>query len=91
MLTPFIIGAVIDITVNLISQTLILYSFYTNFIYFRDQYIRKQAYQSIPCKLKLLTAWIIFIILQNIFDFAYRMLSRTLTIKGLSNLNQDWA
>jgi hypothetical protein len=87
MLTPFIIAATIDIIVNLIAQIIILYSFYSNFKFFRDKYIRNAGYSSMPTKLKLLTYWIIFIVIQNMFEFVYRMLSRTLTIYGLENLN----
>ena len=87
----FIVLSAIDFMLNLISQSIILYYFYSNFRFFRDKYTKNAGHTSMPCNLKLLTAWIMLLVLQIIFDFALRMLSRIITIHGLESLNLDWA
>jgi hypothetical protein len=37
--SPFVISIIVDIILNVIAQLIILFSFYTSFRFFRDQYI----------------------------------------------------
>lgn len=53
----------IDVICNLIAQSIILYSFYISFRFFRDQYVESAGLEAVPCKLKFLTGWIVFLIL----------------------------
>ena len=61
--TLFIIMTCIDLTLNLIAQIIILSVFYINFSFFRDEHIKSAGYPTMPIKLKLLTIWIIFLVL----------------------------
>ncbi len=44
-----------------------------------------------PFSLKLLTAWIIFLVLQIICDLALRMFARLISIHGVDALNLEGA
>ncbi len=44
-----------------------------------------------PCSLKLLTSWIIFLVLQIICDLALRMFARLISIHGVDTLNLEGA
>ena len=63
LVTVFIIVTCIDLTLNLIAQIIILSVFYINFSFFRDEHIKSADYRTMPIKLKLLTIWIIFLVL----------------------------
>lgn len=85
--TTFIIVTVIDLTINLIAQTIVLSVFYINFRFFRDQHILSAGHQRMPLKLKLLTCWIIILFLQNIIDLIFRIFIRILSAYGNEVLN----
>jgi len=89
--SPFAFMIYIDIILNTIAQSILLISFYNSYKFFRDQYVHTAGLKAIPCKLKFLTGWIIFLILLTILDFIFRIFSRILSIKGVENLYNDWA
>lgn len=66
---------------------IVLPVFYLNFRFFRDEHIKSAGYKGMPFKLKLLTAWIVFLLIQSIFDFVFRVFIRILTIHGQEALN----
>lgn len=61
--TIFIILTVIDLTLNFIAQIIILYVFYFNFRFFLNEHMKNVGYQKMPFKLKLLSFWIVIIVL----------------------------
>ena len=60
--SPFAISIIIDLIINIIAQSIILISFYTSFKFFRDSYILSSDHAALTCKLKILTIWVIFLI-----------------------------
>lgn len=60
--SPFAISIIIDLIINIIAQSIILISFYTSFKFFRDSYILASDHAALTCKLKILTIWVIFLI-----------------------------